>query len=252
MTIQWTDKGNPWDPGAFEVTGVDQPDMGTVSDAATEEGDDGNGTEDPCGQTAPTCVLACNSTSACVYPGMAAGGIYDDDNYSCADGACAYKGCLNDVECKNEPTLAQKTRKCVDTGCGIKACLAVCGIPDDCIEQGAESNPLVNADNYECVESLCRYIGCTGNQECKDAYASLPEGNLYVCQDFDGIGGCVLPCASAADCVPGYSSPVTDLDNYSCDGQVCRYTGCNGTQECKDTYRGNPYEYVCSKNYFDY
>ncbi len=50
---------------------------------------------------------------------------------------------------------------------------------------------------------------------------------------------CYRSCTSPAQC--DFGSPVNDPDNYACDDGVCRYTGCNSTQECEDTFQSNDY-----------
>jgi hypothetical protein len=50
---------------------------------------------------------------------------------------------------------------------------------------------------------------------------------------------CYATCATVADC--DFGNPINDADNYECDEGVCRYTGCNSTQECVDTFMSTAY-----------
>lgn len=54
---------------------------------------------------------------------------------------------------------------------------------------------------------------------------------------------CWETCTTDADCPHGSSPPAVDGDNYVCDGGKCRYTGCNSTEECRQT---NPLYAMCA------
>jgi hypothetical protein len=55
---------------------------------------------------------------------------------------------------------------------------------------------------------------------------------------------CRETCTTAGDCVPASPSGLTDLDNYACEDQRCRYLGCRSTSECQTVY--NSTAYVCA------
>ena len=55
------------------------------------------------------------------------------------------------------------------------------------------------------------------------------------------VAFCVLGCAVEADCTT--ASPAFDADNYVCEGDTCRYTGCVDDAECRATFGST--DYVC-------
>ncbi len=69
--------------------------------------------------------------------------------------------------------------------------------------------------------------GPDGSGPGPDAAASLPS--------------CYKSCTGVGDCV--LTSILYDADNYQCDANRCRWTGCNNAAECVDTY--NDASYTC-------
>ena len=61
---------------------------------------------------------------------------------------------------------------CADVADGMRTCTLTCTVVSDC-SQGMET---LDADNYECSEGLCVYLGCTSDQECASDYPG------YVCR----------------------------------------------------------------------
>lgn len=117
------------------------------------------------------------------------------------------------------------------TGSTVPVCLQACAGPADC----ATGTGPFDADNYDCDQGHCVYLGCHDDLECQQLLAS------YVCRD-DGYGTevCTPPCSSPADCDLG-AGPGYDADNYDCVAGGCRYLGCNDTPECQPL--GS--QYVC-------
>jgi hypothetical protein len=116
----------------------------------------------------------------------------------------------------------------------LPTCLLSCVAVSDC----ATPNALTDEDNWACDADLCEYLGCQSTEECQVA---LSSGD-YVCENIGGpTSTCVHTCAQASDCAT--NSALTDADNWSCEGQRCKYVGCQSTNECQQVY-ANP-DYVC-------
>jgi hypothetical protein len=111
----------------------------------------------------PTCSETCTSSSQCaVGP---AGGIYDADNFACADGACVYLGCRNDTECAN---FAPNRRCRLDLE--LPECVLGCSTPVDC---AFTIGPPYDADHHSCEGGLCIWLGCKDDSECMAKQASF-------------------------------------------------------------------------------
>ena len=158
----------------------------------------------------PYCLPACTTTADCNL-GSAP---YDADNYGCEQGACIYQGCNSETECQTINLT------CHDVG-GLPICLLPCSVPSDCDIGGGAA---YDADNYAGEGGACIYSGCNSDSECQTL-------GSYLCRDGGGVDLCLPSCITSADCNLG-SAPY-DADNYSCEGDVCRYHGCNSDQECQ-------------------
>jgi hypothetical protein len=101
-----------------------------------------------------SCVTACQSVDDCVL-GVP---IYDQDNWDCQNGACAYTGCTGDSECSS---YAPGT-ECLGDGSNPPQCLEPCTTADDC----ALGVPAYDASHYACDQGVCRYTGCVSDAEC--------------------------------------------------------------------------------------
>jgi hypothetical protein len=115
---------------------------------------------------------------------------------------------------------------CIDHGNGLH-CANGCQAPGDCVLQGGDA---WDADNWSCEQAGCRYLGCSGDDEC------LPG---QVCRDHSGIlelllgydaPVCVIACDTNADCDLG-AEPTT-ADNYECVDGGCNWLGCLDDDEC--------------------
>jgi hypothetical protein len=167
----------------------------------------------------PLCRKTCNTPADCVQ-GTAT---FDEDNYSCEGNHCVYLGCNDDAECQATGNLV--CREAYDPLMlgGTKTCVYACVTPADC-DLGA--GPAFDADNYTCENGGCIYTGCNSEAECQGQ-----PGNL-TCRDTGaGVAYCQTACNVPADCSIG-GGPAYDEDNYTCDGGVCVYQGCNDDTEC--------------------
>ncbi|MBN2529286.1 MAG: hypothetical protein JXR76_23060 [Deltaproteobacteria bacterium] len=113
----------------------------------------------------------------------------------------------------------------------VPVCVKECSGPSDCVEVGADK--LHRAPNYTCESGLCKYIGCTNNDNCDDEY----PGFNYVCS---ANGECQYPCQTVADCSLGTKHE--DDDNWNCQGGGCQYLGCLNSYECSVEFGS---EYTC-------
>jgi hypothetical protein len=104
-------------------------------------------------------------------------------------------------------------------------------LPLDCVHKGAP--PTHDLNNYECLQGLCVFTGCTSDAECRT------RGD-YLCRDIYQTGTpiCEPACAEVSDC--NFGTLATDSDNYTCVEGLCIYAGCNTDSECASF--GN---YVC-------
>ncbi|MEW5848753.1 MAG: hypothetical protein AB2A00_08060 [Myxococcota bacterium] len=109
------------------------------------------------------------------------------------------------------------------------ACNKTCSAPSDCAGFGA----LMDADNWECAQGLCDYLGCLTDGEC-----SSTVGAGYVCGD---DGACVKTCTTVTECASS-AGQLFGEDNWSCESNTCRYLGCNSDDECAADNGAN---YVC-------
>lgn len=79
-----------------------------------------------------------------------------------------------------------------------------------------------------------------------DSTLPHPDGGSDARADGGGPDASVMPncyhvCFTPSDCALGNS--LHDADNYQCQGNRCRWLGCNNTTECVDTFMDN--RYVC-------
>ena len=158
---------------------------------------------------------------------------WDEDNYSCDNGACRYEGCLSDDEC--QAVAGMESYVCVvDELTQVRTCTKSCSSVSDCV---MASGPW-DEDNYRCEAGACQYTGCNSDQECE----SVQGMESYVCapQFQGGVDLCQPGCSTVEDCDLG--SQAYDQDNYTCDNGLCVYTGCNSDAECQASMGGVPSE----------
>ena len=205
-------------PGSADL--ASGPEDGGGDAGGTGGGDAGGGTK------LRSCVKGCIGVGDCSL-GSAA---FDADNYSCTAGACVYKGCNNDSECKS--SFSDTTYVCRPVA-GVPTCGKGCMTAADCNLGSAA----FDADNYNCTAGFCEYKGCNNDNECKSSFANT----TYVCRNISGVPTCGKGCTTPADCNSG--SAAFDVDNYNCTAGVCDYKGCNDDNECKSSF-ANP-DYLC-------
>jgi hypothetical protein len=170
------------------------------------------------------CVASCQGPGDCVVGAGTA--ISDADNYRCESGGCRYLGCLTDQECES----ALPGNVCRQGSC-VKTCLS----PADC-SLGISA---YDADNYECKNAACNYLGCRSDQECEQGLSAD-----YVCSPvFGSVPACQAKlsstCSGPADCVIQDAGQAYDEDNYRCDAGTCTYKGCLNDAECSAASPGS-------------
>ncbi|MBL8719792.1 MAG: hypothetical protein JNL79_27630 [Myxococcales bacterium] len=115
----------------------------------------------------PACVAACSKPADCATTSAA----YDADNYACNGGACEWKGCNDDAECKS--SLAKSNTACRSVS-GLRTCVTTCSAPADCTTIAGA----FDADNYACEAGVCTYLGCKSDAECTESFKKAG----YVCR----------------------------------------------------------------------
>lgn len=109
-------------------------------------------------------------------------------------------------------------------------CIKQCSAPVDC-EFGGDS--IHDANNFECVAGMCRYLGCVSDAECT---AASTGPMLCRVTAYAAYPVCVPPCTTADDCAALYTgpfaSPTLDADNWACEAGACQHLGCNNDAEC--------------------
>lgn len=177
----------------------------------------------------PQCVEVCRVASDCAVVGSA---LYDDDNWTCDAGTCAWRGCLDDDECAVLGDYA-----CREDGSGTRACVERCRTSEDCTYTGAPAYQ--DADNFTCAAGVCRWDGCRSDDECAglgDRACATPFGLA--------VPTCVERCRTQADCATGAPpGGAYDVDNYVCIDRLCLWKGCLGDAECVTSF-ADP-DYVC-------
>ena len=107
------------------------------------------------------CTKKCDTVSACDL-GVS---MYSEDNYECVGGYCDYIGCTGDAECQEGMMNADYV--CADPfDWGIDTCTIGCDTPADCATGGGVA---YDADNYDCVDNVCKYSGCNSTSECENS-----------------------------------------------------------------------------------
>lgn len=115
-------------------------------------------------------------------------------------------------------------------------CLSTCTTPADCAF--GEPGTISDEDNYDCVDGVCKPLGCNSTAEC---VATFGDPN-YACATAFGttIPTCWMTCDVAADCVVFPDDAVLDVDNYACTDGMCHWTGCNSNAECAASSAATP------------
>ena len=103
------------------------------------------------------CVRSCDAAADCAVAGQTG---FAAENYACTGGLCDYQGCLDDTDCAGG-TGSGSVCRAYDGS--VPTCVEGCANDADCAQAGGDDK---DADNWECKDSGCRYIGCNGDGEC--------------------------------------------------------------------------------------
>src|SRR6478735_6899702 len=148
--------------------------------------------------------------------------------YVCEDSRCVLPtDCDDDSQCFGSTPLCEEG-KCVECSGSVD-----CSFDQICIGGRCET-PCEDDGNCAVFEACqageCLYVGCRSDRECtllpSVESAGVPAGTdprLLRCNTEDGIGRCIVPCQTDAQC------PFTEV----CVGGVCEYIGCELDAECK-------------------
>jgi hypothetical protein len=148
--------------------------------------------------------------------------------YSCEESRCVLPTrCTDGEECFGSTPLCDKG-KCAEcrrsTDCSFeKVCI------DGRCETPCEDD--TNCPVFEACESgECLYVGCRSDRECtlipdveSAGLAPGTDPRSLRCHTEDGVGRCIVPCQTDAQC------PYIEV----CSGGVCQYIGCEFDSECK-------------------
>jgi hypothetical protein len=105
----------------------------------------------------PMCVTTCTSVEQCGGD-LASGGAYaTPDRYRCEGGLCV------PIECTCPEALYYPNAFCVLLSHKQPACGRSCSEPIDC----STGMDVTGRKNYACESGKCRYLGCSGDLECK-------------------------------------------------------------------------------------
>ncbi|MBP5406238.1 hypothetical protein J6Z19_03705 [bacterium] len=129
-----------------------------------------------------------------------------------------------------------------------KYCVIGCKKASDCVPAGF--NAITDADNYNCDNGRCVYLGCLSDAECDEIYEAVTAatGRVYRCNKNGAYGypECTPVCSEDADCdLYGQGSSTQyayDFDNYKCESGLCVYTGCLSDAECETTTYSSDYK----------
>lgn len=197
-----------------------------------------------------SCTLnftACSSDAECAA-NACVGGTCACDNPTftpghplCADpeceGACLWScedsRCVIPTACSADDDCFGSRPVCVSGRCAECANSADCSVDKVCVDGSCETP--CRADSHcgpfeACQAGECLYVGCRSDRECTlvpDVRAvGLAPGvdtRLLRCHTTAGVGRCLIPCQTDAQCAP------TEV----CSGGLCEYIGCESAAECK-------------------
>jgi hypothetical protein len=105
------------------------------------------------------------------------------------------------------------------------ACVRTCSVAADCAKDGA--NPPFDGNNWTCdSRGQCRWLGCLSDDECA-FFGGVCR--LHATSSID-VKTCTEACTETSVCAETLVS--VDLDNWTCTGGGCKYTGCITDEEC--------------------
>jgi hypothetical protein len=195
--------------GGGEEDPPDRPDAQLATDAGA-----------PDGTSFPECTKSCGTRDDCAWDVTPA---YGADNWECNGGECDYLGCLSDGEC-------DAAYACRAFDGRFPICVQRCGPTLPCAEENGP-DPILDADNYQCVDGACRWLGCLSSDECIERH-----GAGWECVgQFGVVPGCYRRCAGASECGAE--------DYYACVDSFC-VVSCTSTS-CADWTLWGPGVYEC-------
>ncbi len=180
---------------------------------------------------ANTCV---GGSCACENPS------YDPADPVCSDEdceglclwACEASRCVLPTDCQTNADCAGNTPLCDDGTCVECTTSTDCSFDKICLEGRCET-PCENDSHCPLFEACqageCIYVGCRSDRECtlipgvELLGVSGVDPRLLRCNTERGVGKCIVPCQTDAQCPP------TEV----CSGGVCEYIGCETEAECK-------------------
>lgn len=140
--------------------------------------------------------------------------------HTCNNGECVDEGCASDRECV---ALLEN----VEAICNEGQCLAPCQSDSDC------DSP-TNYDFWSCQDSVCQYMGCATDDECRAAIFgnnSVPDGIIDVVCREGADANVTIPT------IPNGPPGVCSSDEYKCGSGECISNGwvCDGVTDCADS-----------------
>jgi len=147
--------------------------------------------------------------------------------WSCEDSRCVIPStCSSDDQCAGSKPL------CVKGSCVECSSSTDCPVDKICVDGSCETRCQddVQCGLFEaCQVGQCIYVGCRSHRECtlipdvrSLGLAPGVDPRLLRCHTEDGVGRCLIPCQTDAQCAP------TEV----CSGGLCKYIGCETTEEC--------------------
>jgi hypothetical protein len=147
--------------------------------------------------------------------------------WTCEDSRCVLPSdCEASADCFGATPICE-SGKCVEC-----ARAADCSFGRICLEGRCETacRSDLQCGLFEaCQAGECIYVGCRADRECtllSDRGALGLNGvdpRLLRCATVDGVGHCIVPCQTDAQCAT----------NEVCEGGICEYIGCETNAECK-------------------
>jgi hypothetical protein len=217
-------------PGGAGAGGGGDDDDGVAADGPLTDAAPSDAAVDgaPPPEPPPACTRTCLQPSDCSFGVPGSQG--DADNHECVDGLCRWLGCHTDDECVvsyNRPDMICEA----GSGGQLSYCRVACTTASDCPFDFA--NGVTDADNYQCVDGVCRWRGCLSTDECNQD----SPGTICTVRDFAVEPLCYFTCDDVADCVARH--PGTHAGNFACDDGACVWQGCTSNADCSA-------EWVCT------
>ncbi|HVJ22112.1 MAG TPA: hypothetical protein VM686_42190 [Polyangiaceae bacterium] len=182
--------------------------------------------------TANTCI---DGSCSCDNPSFdpAAAVCNDEECDGLCQWTCEESRCVLPKDCQTRDDCFGSTPLCVDGTCVECTTSIDCSFDKICLEGKCETqceSDLQCALFEACQAGECIYVGCRSDRECQlipEVQALGLSANLDTrllrCHTEDGVGRCLIPCQTDAQCPP------TEV----CSHGLCEYIGCETSAECK-------------------